>query len=64
HGEEKLELLKGVGSFDPARKPEKTGAQKAFYFVAYMNLIIVFLVLCVIAFWKWGIWMFPRLTLF
>jgi predicted heme/steroid binding protein len=55
HGEEKLEPLKVVGSYDSERKPEKTAPQKAFYFVAYMNLTIVFLVLIVIALWRWGL---------
>lgn len=55
HGEEKLEPLQSVGTYNPARKPEKTAAQKGFYFVAYMNLVIVFLVLCVIALWRWAI---------
>ncbi|MGD8351495.1 MAG: cytochrome b5 domain-containing protein [Nitrospirota bacterium] len=55
HGEEKLEPLKIVGSYDSERKPEKTAPQKAFYFIAYMNLAVVFLVLIVIAFWRWGV---------
>ncbi len=55
HGEEKLKDLKVVGSYDTSRKLTKTPAQKAFYFIAYMNLILVFAVLFVIAFWRWGI---------
>lgn len=55
HSEEKLEILKVVGTFDPAAQPGRTLPQKMFYFVAYMNLVIVFLVLFVIAFWRWGI---------
>jgi predicted heme/steroid binding protein len=55
HGEEKLEDLTVVGTYDATLKPPKTFAQKAFYFVAYMNLIIVFIVLFIIAYWRWGI---------
>ena len=55
HGEEKLEDLTVVGKFDTSRKPPKTPVQKAFYFVAYMNLTIVFCVLIVIAYWRWGL---------
>ncbi len=55
HGEEKLEGLKAVGSYDASRQPPKTFAQKAFYFIAYMNLVIVFCVLLTIAYWRWGL---------
>jgi len=54
HGEEKLSGLKITGTYDAARQPPGSFAQKAFYFVAYMNLTIVFLVLFVIAYWRWG----------
>jgi len=55
HGEEKLKPLRVVGTFDATRAPAKTFAQKMFYVIAYMNLAIVFLVLIVIAYWRWGI---------
>jgi predicted heme/steroid binding protein len=55
HGEEKLEKLTVVGTYDSTLKPPKTFAQKAFYFVAYMNLFIVFVVLFIIAYWRWGL---------
>jgi predicted heme/steroid binding protein len=55
HGEEKLESLKVVGTYNAALKPPKTFAQKAFYLIAYMNLFIVFVVLFVISFWRWGL---------
>jgi predicted heme/steroid binding protein len=53
HGEEKLEGLPVVGKYDGSMKPPKTPVQKMFYFVAYMNLTIVFAVLIVIAYWRW-----------
>jgi predicted heme/steroid binding protein len=55
HGDEKVENLPVVGSYDPARKPEKTIHQKTFYLIAYLNLAFVFALLFVIAFWRWGI---------
>jgi len=55
HGQEKLDGLKVIGTFDSLMKPPKTIHQKIFYFVAYMNLVYVFLVLFVIAYWRWGI---------
>jgi predicted heme/steroid binding protein len=55
HGEEKLEGLPMVGKYDGSRKPPKTPVQKMFYFIAYMNLSIVFAVLIVIAYWRWGL---------
>ena len=55
HGVEKLEAFTAVGSYDASRQMPKTTAQKSFYFIAYMNLGLVFAVLTVIAFWRWGI---------
>jgi predicted heme/steroid binding protein/uncharacterized membrane protein len=55
HGEEKLEGIQVVGSYDISLKPPKTFEQKAFYFVAYTNLALVFIVLFVIAWWRWGL---------
>ena len=53
HGAEKLAGLPMPGVYDEIRKPPKTAPQKAFYFLAYMNLTLVFIVLLVIAFWRW-----------
>jgi len=55
HGEEQIEGLRSVGAYDSGLKPQKSFQQKAFYVVAYMNLTIVFLVLLVIAYWRWGL---------
>lgn len=55
HGEEKLEGIPAVGRYDSSRKAPKTPVQKLFYFIAYMNLVIVFCVLIVIAYWRWGL---------
>lgn len=55
HGEDKIEELKVVGKYDSSKKPLKTAAQKTFYFVAYMNLTVVFAILVVLSLWKWAI---------
>lgn len=55
HGAEKLEPLTVVGTFDALAKPPLTRPQQIFTLVAYMNLGFVFLVLTVIAYWRWGI---------
>jgi predicted heme/steroid binding protein len=44
-----------AGTFDPARRPAKTIAQKAFYVVAYLNLTLVFVVIGLLAWWRWGL---------
>jgi predicted heme/steroid binding protein/uncharacterized membrane protein len=54
HGADKIEGCRRVGTYDAARTPPKTPAQKAFYFIAYMNLALVFCVLFVVALWRWG----------
>lgn len=55
HGEEKLEGLPVIGKYDSSKKSPKTPVQKAFYFIAYMNLVIVFCILIVISYWRWGL---------
>jgi len=55
HGTEKIEPLSVVGKYDHTKVPAKTFPQKVFYFVAYMNLIFVYIVLIAIAYWRWGI---------
>jgi len=55
HGPEKLGGIKEIGVFDLSLPARLTPPQKLFYVVAYMNLGLVFLVLLVIAFWRWGL---------
>ena len=55
HSEEMLLRLDEIGEL---RNEEATGMtihQKVFYFMAYLNLVIVFVVILVIALWRWGI---------
>lgn len=54
HGEEKILQIPEVGKLLPmGTKVEKPTFEKAFYFMAYMNLIFVFLITFVIALWRW-----------
>jgi hypothetical protein len=50
-----LERARKVGTFDPARRPPKTLVQKTFYVVAYLNLTLVFVVIGLLAWWRWGL---------
>jgi predicted heme/steroid binding protein len=54
HGEEKILQMPEVGKLLPiGTKVEKLAHEKVFYFMAYMNLIFVFLITFVIALWRW-----------
>ncbi len=55
HGEEMLERLDEIGELREEETPGMTPHQKIFYFMAYLNLAVVFVVICVIALWRWGI---------
>jgi len=54
HGEDKVLALPQVGMCVAAeRKPEKPLYEKVFYFFAYMNLALVFIIIFVISLWRW-----------
>ncbi|MBM4278284.1 MAG: cytochrome B5 [Deltaproteobacteria bacterium] len=54
HGEEKVLRMPLVGELlAVSAKMEKTLHEKVFYFMAYMNLIFVFLITFIIALWRW-----------
>lgn len=54
HGDEKVVLMSQVAELSGrAVTPEKSPHGKVFYFMAYMNLIFVFLITFVIALWRW-----------
>jgi predicted heme/steroid binding protein len=54
HGEDKILKMPVVAELTPLEtKLEKQTHEKAFYFIAYMNLIFVFLITFVIALWRW-----------
>ncbi len=54
-GEEKVLQMPLVGELLPASaRKDKSPPEKVFYFMAYMNLIFVFLITFIIALWRWG----------
>lgn len=54
HGEDKILKMPFVAELAPLEtKLEKQTHEKAFYFMAYMNLIFVFLITFIIALWRW-----------
>jgi predicted heme/steroid binding protein/uncharacterized membrane protein len=54
HGEDKILKMPVVAELAPLEtKLEKSTHEKAFYFMAYMNLIFVFLITFIIALWRW-----------
>lgn len=54
HGKEKILGMPVVGNFIPGEtKKKKAGYEKLFYFMAYMNLVFVFLITFIVALWRW-----------
>jgi len=54
HEEDKILKMPEVGELLPmGAKVEKPTFEKVFYFMAYMNLIFVFLITFIIALWRW-----------
>lgn len=54
HGEEKILKMPLVGDLIlMTTKKKKSLPEKVFYFMAYMNLIFVFLITFIIALWRW-----------
>ena len=54
HGDDKVLAMPQVGMCVASdRKPEKPFHEKLFYFFAYMNLILVFVIIFVISLWRW-----------
>ncbi len=54
HGEDKILAMPLAGKLlAPAEKPTRPFHMKLFYFFAYMNLILVFVITFVIALWRW-----------
>lgn len=54
HDASVLERLPVVGEFRAAATGKTDQNTRAFFFVAYMNLVIVMLILFIIALWRWG----------
>ncbi len=54
HGEDKILAMPQVGTLLPAgEKPKKPLHLQVFYFFAYMNLVLVFVITLIIALWRW-----------
>ena len=54
HGEEKIMSMPQADKLIPtSEKPVTPFYEKLFYFFAYMNLVLVFLIIFVIALWRW-----------
>jgi hypothetical protein len=54
HGEDKVLAMPQVGTLtDSPERPRRPFHLKLFYFFAYMNLALVFLITFVIALWRW-----------
>lgn len=55
HGEDKILSMPEVGNLILSEEKLTTPFyEKLFYFFAYMNLVLVFLIVFVIALWRWG----------
>jgi predicted heme/steroid binding protein len=54
HGEDKILAMPQVGVLQTSQeKPKKPFHLKLFYFFAYMNLVLVFVITFIIALWRW-----------
>ena len=54
HDDSVMTRLPVVGDYVESHESVRDANTKIFYFVAYMNLGIVFLILFIIALWRWG----------
>ncbi len=55
HGEEKILAMPQVGRLMASgEKPRRPFHERLFYFFAYMNLVLVFIITFIIALWRWG----------
>lgn len=55
HGPDKLTVLPVVGELTAAIGPRSVPLhERVFFFMAYMNLVIVFTIVLILALWRWG----------
>jgi predicted heme/steroid binding protein len=54
HGEDKVLAMTQVGELLASGRHEKPLHERAFFFMAYMNLGIVFVIVLILALWRWG----------
>lgn len=54
HGEEKIYTMPRIGKLIPMKRNKvRHRYEKIFYFIAYMNLVIAFLIMLILALWRW-----------
>jgi predicted heme/steroid binding protein len=53
HSEDRVLKMPVVGNLVPAKASGKPAHIRLFYFFAYMNLVIVFLIVFIISLWRW-----------
>ena len=53
HGEDRVLGMPAVGKLKNEKEAQATRKPKFFYFLAYMNLTIVFLIVFIISLWRW-----------
>ncbi|OGU17136.1 MAG: cytochrome B5 [Geobacteraceae bacterium GWC2_53_11] len=54
HGADKIALMKEIGVLITEGPRKKELHERVFYFMAYMNLIIVFCIVLILSLWRWG----------
>ncbi len=54
HGEENVTAMSQIGKLIPTQAEKKSPRpERIFYFMAYMNLVLVFLITLILALWRW-----------
>jgi predicted heme/steroid binding protein/uncharacterized membrane protein len=54
HGEEKVTAISPIGKLIPTQREKKRSRhERIFYVLAYMNLVLVFLITLILALWRW-----------
>lgn len=55
HGQDKITVMPVVGKLTNVTFPRQTPLyERVFFFMAYMNLAIVFIIVLILALWRWG----------
>lgn len=55
HGQDKITVMPVVGKLTTVTFPRQTPLhERVFFFMAYTNLVIVFIIVLILALWRWG----------
>lgn len=54
HGREKVIAMTAVGELIAAGPRKAPLNERVFFFMAHMNLTIVFIIVLILALWRWG----------